>query len=267
MKKYIFVITAALFVLISCENTNENLVQERGKAVNVGMSEAVPAFFIGGDVESSYVAFDLELAEEDNIDNAELEVVYGDKKAILRSIDIPSTDMKVTAAEIVQALGISPDAIKVGDVFYLYVLTTREGMTTRSTAALTINVTCEFDASLTTGNYKVESADWEMSGNVTLEADPNDPNKIYISGYAEQEGLVSNGNRIELNINPNSFNITGPSVVIANEAFGYTNYTYQPLSGSYSSCDGTYTVVFDISVIYQGSPAGWGPNTFVFTRQ
>ena len=269
MKKYIFVMVAVLLGTISCEDTNENLVQERGKAVNVSMSEAVPSFFIDGDLENSFVAFDLSIPEGEKVDKAEMEVVFGNKKAILKGVQFPSSDMKVTATEIIQALGISPGDVKVDDTFYLYVLTTKNGMTTRSTAAMAINVTCEFDAKLTVGEYTFESASWGVSGKVTLEADPVDQYKIYFVGtpLAEADGLSSGtGNKIELIINPNSFKISGSKVIVADDVADwgdpYTNIAYQPASGSYSSCDGTFNVNFAISV----DQGGFGTFGFTFKK-
>jgi hypothetical protein len=257
----------ATVIFAGCENTNENPVQERGKAVGVIMSEPVPAFFTS-DIENSFVAFDLSLPEGETVDKSEIEVACADKKAILKSIDIPATNLKVTATEMIQALGISPADVEVGNTFYLYVLTTKNGLTTRSKAALAINVTCEFEPALSTGAYNFESSDWEVSGNVTLEADPDNPYRIFITDYPEAEGLTNvTGNRIELIINPNTFNVSGPAVILAEDLaeWGvptYRDYTYEPVSGTYNSCNGSYTVVFSITV----SAGPFGNNRFIFTR-
>jgi len=269
MKKFVFVIIAALFVSIGCKDTNENLVQQRGKAVNVIMSEAVPSFFIDGDLENSFVGFDLSLPEGENVDKAELEVVFGNKSVILKSVQFPSPDMKITAMEMLQALGLSASNVKEGDTFYLYVLTTKNGITTRSTAALTINVTCGFDAELTAGRYTFENSDdWGAPGMVTIEADPDDPYKIYIDGtpLVEVEELTGNGNKVELIINPNSFKVSGSKVILSDDTkeWGqpYTNVAFQPVSGTFNSCDGTFRVTFAISV----DQGGFGPFAFTFKR-
>jgi hypothetical protein len=267
MKNILLYATLLATVLFAgCENTNENPVQERGKGVGVIMSEPVPAFFTS-DIENSFVAFDLSLPEGETVEKSEIEVVYADKKALLKSIDIPVANLKVTAVEMVEALGISPADIEVGNTFYLYVLTTKNGLTTRSKAALAINVTCEFEPALSTGAYNFESSDWGASGNVTLEADPADPFRIFITDYPEAEGLSNvTGNRIELIINPNTFNVSGPAVVLSDDlsewGVPYTAYTYQPVSGTYNSCNGSYTVVFAITV----SAGSYGNNRFTFTR-
>ena len=265
-RNLLYVALLATVIFAGCENTNENPVQERGKAVGVIMSEPVPAFFTS-DIENSFVAFDLSLPEGESVDKSEIEVAYAGQKALLKSIDLPVANLRVTASEMVQALGLSPGNIKVGDTFYLYVLTTKNGLTTRSRAALAINVTCEFDTALTQGLYNFESSDWEVSGNVTLEADPSNPYRIILTDYPEAEGLNNvTGNRIELIINPNTFNVSGDQAILAASlaecGLTYTNYAYQPVSGTYNSCNGSYTVTFAITVD-QGS---FGNNRFTFTR-
>ena len=273
MKKNIFYVAIlATLIFAGCEDTNENLVQQRGKGVNVTMSEPIPSFFIDGALEGSYVAFDLSLTPGESVDNAEIEVVFNNKKAILRNIQFPSSDIQVTATEVLQALRLSPDEVSSGDVFFLYVLTTKNGLTTRSTAAIAINVTCEFDPVFTVGKYNFESADWGISGTVTFEADPDDPYKIYFDAFplAEADGLsTGTDNKIELIISPNSFGISGSSVIVATStaewgaSYNYDNLAYEPIAGSFNSCNGTFSVDFDISV----DQGGWGASTFIFTKQ
>jgi hypothetical protein len=268
MKKYIVI--AATMLLASCQDTNENLVQSRGMGVVPLMSEPNPALFIAGAIETSYIAFDVSLSEGDKVDKAEVEVVYNGKSAIVKPVTLPSS-VNLTAAEIVDALGVSPSAVQAGDVFYVYVLTTAGGSTTRSPAAVAVSVVCEFDAALTEGIYNFESSDWAVDGQVTLAADPSDPYKITLTDYPEAEGVENNltGNKITLVINSTSFKVTGAKTILADNLadFGasyasYTNYAYEPVAGMYNSCDGSYTVTFAISVD-QGSV---GSSVFVFRR-
>jgi hypothetical protein len=261
MKKYITILVATLF-LVSCENTNENLVQERGVAVAPIMSEPFPAAFIISDLTDSYVAFDLSLPEGTTIEKAAIEIAYNNKSVILKEITIPVSNLKITATEIFSALGISENDVTTNDTFFLYVLTTKDGKTTRSIAAISINVVCGFDETMTAGAYNFVSEDWDEAGAVTLEADPNDPYKIAIAGLIEAQGLSGNGNKVVLNINPNNYNVSGSKVVLANAGWGYTNVAFEPLAGTFNVCDGTYTVTFAISVD-QGS---FGNYIFVFTR-
>ena len=262
MRKYIYTMVAALLIM-GCKDTNENLVQERGVAVVPVMSDPAPAYFTD-EIESSYVQFNLSLAQGDAVDKAEIEVTRGDSiSAILEEVAIPVTGLKVTAAEVLKALNISENDYKVGDVFTLYVLTTKDGKVTRSPAAFTIPVNCYFDQSMLVGNFDWESEDWGETGSATMEADPGNPYKIYMDGIPQSEGVTGNGNKIQLNINPNNFKITGPKVTIADEAFGYHNYSYEPVGGSYNACDNAYTIIFSITV----DEGSFGNYTFVFTNK
>ena len=268
MKKYFYIIAATLLISISCEDTNENLVQERGAAIVPLMSEVLPAFFTEN-IEASYVQFDLALSPGDQIDKAEIEVVRarGNKSGILKALSLPVTGLKVTASEILSALNIPESDFLAGDVYNLYVLTTKGGLTTRSKAAVGIPVVCYFDPSMLVGNYYYESASWDEEGEVTLEADPDDPYKIYVSGMAESQGLTGNGNKLVLIFNPNSFTVSGPKVIIADDLSDwglddYTNHAYEPVSGKFDSCAESYTVIFDITI----AQGGWGNFSFIFTK-
>ena len=262
MKKYIYAIVAAFVFFTGCKDTNENLVQERGVAVVPAMSDPAPAYFTDN-IEESYVEFDLSLSPGETVDKTSIEVARGNKSAILRDVTLPITKLKVTASEVLKALNIPANDYNLGDIFYLYVLTTKDGKTTRSTAAFPIPVVCYFAPSMLAGNFYYVSASLEEEGSVTIEADPNNPLKVYISGLAETQGAVGNGNRIELNVNPNNFNVSGPKTIIAGSIWGYSNYAYQAVAGSYSACDDAYTITFSISVD-QGS---FGNFVFVFTRE
>ena len=267
MKKYLFIFVAAFVFLSGCKDTNENLVQDRDVAVVPIMSDPSPAYF-SDDISSSYVQFDISLTAGVTVEKASIEVVRGDKKAIVKDISLPATGVQVTASEVISALGISASDYNLGDIFTLYVLTTKNGKTTRSVAGFQIPVVCYFDTSMLVGVFDYESDDWGEAGTATFVADPDDPYKIYLEGYPESEGLTGNGNRIELNINPNNFRVTGPAVVIADnlaewDMASYLDYTFTPISGIYSACDETITVTFDIKV----SAGGWGGFEFIFTKR
>jgi len=266
MKKYIFAMTmVAALLIIGCKDTNENLVQERGTAVVPTMSKPSPAYFTDN-LDASYVQFDLSLPQGETVDKAEIEVSNGEKSVILKEINIPVTGLKITASEVLSALGIPVSEYQTGNSFILSVLTTRDGKTTRSPAAFVIPVICYFEPSMLVGKFDWVSDDWGEAGTVNLVADPADPFKIYITDYAQSEGLSGNGNMIELHVDPDNFSVTGPAVIIADDlsewGLPYHNYTYQAVAGSYSACDDAYNITFAISV-KEGS---FGNNVFIFTR-
>jgi hypothetical protein len=265
--KVIFLILTSFVLINSCEDTNENLVQQRGKGATPIMTEPVPAFFTD-DLANSLISFNLSLPEGQTVDQAWIEVGFEGKKEKISDIASFPLDVIITAREVISKLGINESDVNLGDVFDVAVVTVVNGITTHSLAAVPVSVTCALEPDLTVGAYSFESADWEIAGNLTLEADPANPNKIYIIGYPEAEGLsTGNGNRIELNINPNTFGVSGPKVVLADDlsewGLPYTNYAYEVKSGSYNSCTGTYRIVFGITVD-QGS---FGNNVFIFTPE
>ena len=251
-----------------CEDTNDNLVGDRGVGVVPVISNISPGFFTT-DLENSYIAFSVDLSDNETVDSAKIQVVYNDKTIDFEKIESFPANIVISASELLNSLGLSESDVSLGDTFTVYVMTSSQGVTTRSTAALVVNVTCEFDPELTTGSYKLVSSSWESSGNVTLTADPDDPYTLYIDGIAEIDGLTSNGNKMKITIDPNTFEVSGDKVVLAANCSGwgsdyasYTNYGYSVSSGSFSSCDGSFDITFTIS-IDQGS---WGSFEFTFTR-
>lgn len=249
-----------------CEDTNENLVGSRGIAVVPEISDINPAFYTS-DLANSFVAFNVSLPEGETVDAAEIQITYKGETIVFDQIDAFPVSVNLQALDVIAAFGISESDVKIGDSFLVHIVTTSHGLSSRSLAALKVLVTCEFDSQLTTGVYEATSSDWGLAGDVTITADPNDPFKLYIEGLADVEGLVSNGNKLELNIDPYSFKMTGAPVVIADDLvpFGlsYTNYTYTPGVGLYNSCDGS----FDISISISVDQGGWGPQGFTFTRK
>lgn len=260
MKKYIFLSIAALF-LVTC-NTYENMVQERGANAAPIMSDPVPAYF-SDNIEASFVQFDLSMPPGQTADKVSIEISGKGQTAILKDVSLPVTGLKVTAQEVLTALNMSASNYNRGDVFFLYVLTTKNGVTTRSKAAFPIPVVCFFEPSMLVGDFYYVSASWDEEGLVTFVADPNDPHKVYIHGMAETQGFVGNGNGIELTVNPNNFNVVGARSIIIPNAWSYTNMAYQAMSGTYSACDEMFTITFAITV----DQGGFGNFGFVFKRQ
>jgi hypothetical protein len=76
------------------------------------------------------------------------------------------------------------------------------------------------------------------------------------------EGLVEDQGPLEMHINPATYSVTVPEKVISSDAWGYGAISYSG-NGVYSSCDGSYTMYFDISL---GAYGNQGTFTFTFTR-
>ena len=267
MKKInIYYILALLFAIsfASCEDTNENLVKNRGVAVIPEVSDIGPAYYTL-DYDNSFIKFDVDLPKGQEVDNAEIQVTFKDKTAVVEEITTFPSTIKMTAADVISKLGLSASDVKLDDSFMFDVITTSGGVSSRSlSGALKVFVTCEFDPELAVGSYKAVSKDWEVEGNVTLTADPEDPFKISIAGLYAMEGGDANDNVLVLNIDPNSYKVSGAKAILGPSdpyGIGYTNFYYEPVGGLYKSCDGVFEMQIRIG-IDQGS---WGVMSFVFT--
>lgn len=261
-KLYSLIVAFALF-FVACDDTNENLVGSRGVAVIPVVTDVNPAFYTS-DLANSFVEFVVDLPEGVVVDDAEVQVTYKGINAVIQQISSFPATITLQALDVVAILGLTPADIEVDDSFLFHVVTTSNGVSSRSTAALNVFVTCEFDPAMAVGSYKVVSEDWEVAGNVTLTADPADPFKIFVTGIFEMEGGAANDNTLELNIDPNSFKVgVVKSVLGPNAPWGsYTNYYYGPGGGLFKSCDGSFEMQFKITV----DEGSFGTYNFLFTR-
>ena len=122
-------------------------------------------------------------------------------------------------------------------------------------------VACALDPILTVGSYHSVSVDWATDGNVTITADPNDPNTVYVKDLETNDGVNEDKGPLVMHINPLTYVVTADKTILASSAFGYHNLSYAG-TGTYDTCTGTYTMVFDICVV-EGC---WYTNHFTMTR-
>lgn len=248
----------ALGLMAACENTNEDPVKSRGEYVVPIMGAMSPAVFYTTDFSSSYVEFDVSLADGDEVDATLIEVVYNDSlSAVVQQVDELPAKVHIDAESVFSALGVVSTAVKTSDVLNVFVLTTKNDVTTRSLAADRIKfIECPFLADNAQGAYTCVSKDWEVEGNVEIRQVEGEEYTFEVVGFNENvEGLSDYGTNIILEIDPNTFNISnvGESFVLAPDLAewdmaDYTGYTYTIVSGSYDTCSGTYTVEFSITV-------------------
>ncbi len=267
----LFLIGLALGSFVACENTNDNPVKQRGENVvpNISFSSSV----FTTDLDASYIEFVVSLNDDEKVDKASIEMLYnGDNSVIMQEINSFPANIKIDAIDVIDKMGLIKDSISTSDVFSMYVLTTKNGKTTRSIASTNVKIVCAFDADLTQGGYVAVSEDWEAEGNVVLRADEANPYKIYVEGLNDLDG-VSGLDEVFFEIDPTTYSITNNNNEFVMSAdlgedwgddyAGYTNYSYQLVSGSYNSCDGSYTIIFDIYC----DLGGWGKYEFVFTPE
>jgi hypothetical protein len=254
-------IITLIMLFISCEELPDP-AGERGVAIVPGISGLNPGVFDINDLENSYVRFTVNLPEGASVAKATLIGSYNNNHAdvtIAELTTFPAT-VTITSADAAQKLGIALADIERGDVFDFELLITASGRTTRSTP-LVVPAACVYSTSMSTGSFHSVSTDWNSEGDITITADANDPYKLYVSGLEEMEGLVEDLGPLVMYVDPVTYAVNVPRKAIASDAWGMHNIAYEG-SGTFSTCDGIFTMSFTISV----DEGSWGANAFTFTR-
>jgi len=225
----------------------------RGKAVIPIISDINPAIFDSKDLEHSYVEFKVDVPAGTHPDKIVIQGSYQgnhERIALKEVTSFPST-VRILSSDVAQKLGITLADISNGAVFTLELITTANGTTTRSGAVLFIPVACAYDVNLATGSYHAVS-DWPSENDVTITSDANDPYTVYVQGLATIDDIVEDHGPFVMHINPINYEVTTEPKLLASDYFGYGGVTYSG-SGTYSSCDGSYTLNIDISIGNYGS--------------
>jgi hypothetical protein len=264
MKKIITLgtIFTVIMFLFSCEELKDP-AGLRGKAVVPYLTDVNPAIFDSKDLENSFVQFVVDLPEGTTADKVVVQGSYGDNFERVTITELTSfpTTVKIMSADAAQKLGIALEDISNGDIFTFELVTTSKGLTTRSSSVLQVPVACAYDQAIATGSYHCVSPDWGSDGTITITGDPDDPYTVYVSGLEAIEGLDEDQGPLPMQINPINYSVTAPKTVIASDAWGYHDIAYEG-NGKFSSCDGSYTMLFTITVV-EGT---FGTFSFTFTR-
>lgn len=247
-----------IMLFFSCEEAKDPAGQR-----NVGIVPLVTdvsGMFISGEL-SSFMHFKVDLESGATVENAQIVVSAGDNFQRVKLADITTfpSEFTITLGDITEKIG----EVNEGEVVYIEVVTTKDGMTTRSNAALAEIVFCMYDVNMATGSYHSVSppSDWNSEGDIALRADPADQFTIYVTGLETIEGLDEDQGPLVMHIDPATFAVTADKTVLASDAWGDTNIAYEG-TGAYNSCSGLYEMNFTISVD-QGE---YGTFAFTFTR-
>ncbi len=258
MKKlnYIGLILTLILIFFSCEEVKD----PAGKR-NIGVVPVisdVTGIFINGE-PTSFISFKITLGTGVTVENAEIQVSRQDNFERLKLADVTSFPATVTftLGDVAGKLG----TINKGEVIFLEVVTTKNGVTTRSNASLALIVYCEYNVALAAGSYHSVSADWNSEGDISIKADVADPYKVYVTGLETIEGLNEDQGPLVMHIDPVSFAVTADKTVLASDAWGETNIAYEG-TGLYNSCTGSYSMNFNIST----DQYDYGSFSFTFTR-
>jgi len=250
-------------MIFSCEEVKDP-AGLRGEAVIPVISDINPGIFDSKDLENSYVQFIINVPAGTHMDKVTIIGSYKDnfeRIKMAEATSFPAT-VRISSAEVAQKLGIALTDIRNGEVFTFELLSDANGLTTRSNSVLSVPVACAYNVALAVGSYHSVSADWNSEGNITITVDPVDPYKIYVAGLEEIDGLVEDQGPLVMHINPATYEVTADETVLASDAWGYGSISYSG-SGVYSSCDGLYTMYFNITLSALGSQ---GTYKFDFTR-
>ncbi len=263
--KILGLIFTLIIVIFSCDKLADP-AGPRGTAVVPAISNVAPGIFDSKNLVSSFVQFNVDLASGEQADNGIIVGSYSTNGERIKIADIaafPAT-VKLVSGDVIRALGISAASVKNGDVFTLEVLTTVNGVTTRSNASLKVVVACAFDSNLIAGSYRAKSATWGVDGNVTITKDIAVPNKVYVAGLEAIDGLTEDKGPLPMTINLSTYAVTAPKTTIATDIVWDSpqkNIAYTG-TGTYNTCTGTYTMVFTIT--YEAG--SYGAYTFTLTR-
>jgi len=223
---------------------------------DVGVAPAITdlsGILINGEPSSS-IQFNVDFEIPTSVDKAEIVVSLRDNFERLKVVDLASfpADITITLGDVINALGVAPAAINAGDGLYFEVEITKNGLLTRSNAALSVIVLCEYEPALAFGGYNAVSVDWGAEGIISITADPSDPYTVYVSGLEAIEGLNEDQGPLVMHIDPASFVVTADETVIASEAWGFGAISYSG-TGQFNSCTGEYVMDYEITLEALGS--------------
>ena len=253
-----------LLIVGGCEDTNLNLVEQRGVAVVPLISNLNPAVFDSNDLNHTFVEFKLDVPDKTLLTNAIVKVSLNGK---LQRVDFstvttfPQT-VKITMNDAAVKLGIGIDKIVLGDILNVEIWTTTNGKVYQTSAVFNAAVVCPYFQNQIIGSYHSVSADWASEGDVTITADPTNEFIVYVAGLEAIEGLVEDKGPLKMIINPLDYSVTAVKTVLASDAWGYNNIAYEG-TGTLNTCNGTYEMSFNISV----DEGGFGTNQkFTLTK-
>lgn len=269
MKKLNLIITIlSLFIITSCFDKEEEILNpsanKEGQIPTI--SNINPGVFDSNDLENTYVEFVVSVDDASAIEQATIQVSHNEQyeRVVFDTFNTFPATLRVTLADVASSLGMSLSEVQLGDLFTIEILTTSNGVTTRSSANVNASVVCAYNPTAVSGSYHSVSPDWASEGDITITVDESDPYIVYVSGLEEMEGLVEDQGPLKMVINPVDYSISVERQILASSlapwGLSYTNIAYEG-SGILNTCDGTYEMLFEISVD-QGS---WGTNAFTFT--
>lgn len=119
-----------------------------------------------------------------------------------------------------------------------------------SSLSVKYTVACPLDPALTVGSFHAVCADFGVDGNITITADPVDPNTLYVVGLETIDGSIEDKGPLVMHLDPLTDEVTADKTVIASvTGWGppYHNIAYEG-KGTYNTCTATFDMTFTITV-------------------
>ncbi len=260
-----------LLLVGGCEDTNVNLVEQRGVAVNPLISNLNPAVFDSNDLENTFVEFKLDVTDKTLLSDAVVKVSLNGKleRADYLTVTTFPQTVRISMKDAAAKLNIGLDKIKLGDILNVEIWTTSNGKVYQTSAAFNAGVVCPYFRDEIIGSYHSVSTDWNSEGDITITADPTDEFIVYVAGLEAIDGLNEDKGPLKMTINKLNYSVTAVKTVLASSTLGwgptqnYHNIAYEG-SGTLNTCNGTYEMNFTISV----DEGVFGTNQkFTFTKK
>ena len=193
------------------------------------------------------------------------------------------TEFEISTDDILNSFGITLDDINKGDQMIFGVnLLMKDGQvlpafsatgnfgysptlraTERNNIYFTVNVVCAYDPAFVTGSYNAKDDRWDIDADITIDIDPNDPYRVWVTGLAAANGLTGDKEPLEMIIDPNTFEVSVKKQAIASDVppTTYKDFSYEG-TGMLNTCNGTYQMNFKISV----NVGSYGDFIYTFTK-
>lgn len=243
MKKInIYYILALLFAVsfTACDDTNENFVKERGVAVVPKITNLGPGFYTT-DFENSYIMFDVDIPEGEQVDDAEIQATFKGETAMIQKISsFPVKQVKVAVSDVMSKLGLTESDVELGDTFIISVVTTANGVSTRSyTGSVSAIVTCELILEDFIGTNTVTEDEWSGEAPYDVEIIKVSDTELKVVGLFPSQ--ISNPMIIKINPIDNSISIEKQVLVPLPTWWGAPGVPYKDFSlagsGRIDACD------------------------------
>lgn len=266
MKNINRLLTLMIILGLTLAGCEEQLDDPAGDRNVIGATPVIenlnPSIFLAADKENTYVAFDVTAGDSDLTMEGVLEVSYdgGMERAQLQEITIPATGIEVALTDVATALGKTTADMEGGAYVNIEVLTKSGDKYFRSAAAVNPLIACDYVSADYVGTANAESSGWGVNGPVEITVDPTDEYTLLVAGLETIDGLNEDGGPLPLVIDPASYAITVPKTMLATNAWGYDNLSYEG-TGTLNTCSQDIQITVEITVD-QGS---FGSYTFNIT--